>query len=140
MSKSLGNAIGINDAPGEMYGKLMSISDPLMWSYWTLLTDLRQSEIDRMQADVASGKLHPMTAKKQLAAEHYCRLPGRNGGGHRRPQLGEAVSAEGNSGRLGRGRRSRHCRDCATGRLASTDYGASGKKGQVGGRPIGASA
>jgi tyrosyl-tRNA synthetase len=67
MSKSLGNAIGINDAPGEMYGKLMSISDELMWSYWTLLTDLRQSEIDRMQADVVSGALHPMTAKKQLA-------------------------------------------------------------------------
>ena len=67
MSKSLGNAIGINDAPGEMYGKLMSISDELMWSYWTLLTDLRQSEIDHMQADVASGNLHPMTAKKQLA-------------------------------------------------------------------------
>jgi tyrosyl-tRNA synthetase len=67
MSKSLGNAIGINDAPGEMYGKLMSISDELMWSYWTLLTDLRQSEIDSMQAEVASGGLHPMTAKKRLA-------------------------------------------------------------------------
>ena len=67
MSKSLGNAIGINDAPGEMYGKLMSISDELMWSYWTLLTDLRQSEIDSMQAEVASGALHPMEAKKRLA-------------------------------------------------------------------------
>jgi tyrosyl-tRNA synthetase len=67
MSKSLGNAIGINDAPGEMYGKLMSISDELMWSYWTLLTDLRQSEIDQMRADIASGALHPMTAKKKLA-------------------------------------------------------------------------
>jgi len=67
MSKSLGNAIGINDAPSEMYGKLMSISDTLMWSYWTLLTDLRQSEIDQLQADVASGKLHPMEAKKRLA-------------------------------------------------------------------------
>jgi tyrosyl-tRNA synthetase len=67
MSKSLGNAVGINDAPGEMYGKLMSISDELMWSYWTLLTDLRQSEIDRMQAEVSSGALHPMSAKKQLA-------------------------------------------------------------------------
>ncbi len=67
MSKSLGNAIGINDAPGEMYGKLMSISDALMWSYWTLLTDLRQSEIDKMQTDVASGMLHPMDAKKRLA-------------------------------------------------------------------------
>jgi tyrosyl-tRNA synthetase len=67
MSKSLGNAIGINDAPGEMYGKLMSISDTLMWSYWTLLTDLRQSEIDAMRAEVASGGLHPMQAKKNLA-------------------------------------------------------------------------
>lgn len=67
MSKSLGNAIGINDAPGDMYGKLMSISDDLMWSYWILLTDLRQSEIDRMRAEVAAGTLHPMDAKKHLA-------------------------------------------------------------------------
>ncbi len=67
MSKSLNNAIGIHEPPQEMYGKLMSISDELMWRYWTLLTDLRQSEIDAMQADVAQGKLHPMEAKKQLA-------------------------------------------------------------------------
>jgi tyrosyl-tRNA synthetase len=50
-----------------MYGKLMSISDTLMWSYWTLLTDLRQSEIAQMQAEVSSGSLHPMEAKKSLA-------------------------------------------------------------------------
>ncbi len=67
MSKSLGNAIGMNDAPGDMYGKLMSISDPLMWSYWTLLTDLRQSQVEQMQAEVAAGTLHPMEAKKRLA-------------------------------------------------------------------------
>jgi len=67
MSKSLNNAIGIHEPPQEMYGKLMSISDEMMWRYWTLLTDLRQSEIDRMQADVASGALHPMEAKKRLA-------------------------------------------------------------------------
>jgi tyrosyl-tRNA synthetase len=67
MSKSLNNAIGIHEPAQEMYGKLMSISDELMWRYWTLLTDLRQSEIDRMQADVASGALHPMEAKKKLA-------------------------------------------------------------------------
>ena len=67
MSKSLNNAIGIHEPPQEMYGKLMSISDDLMWRYWTLLTDLRQSEIDAMQADVASGKLHPMEVKKRLA-------------------------------------------------------------------------
>jgi tyrosyl-tRNA synthetase len=67
MSKSLNNAIGIHEPPFEMYGKLMSISDDLMWKYWTLLTDLRQSEIAQMQSDVASGKLHPMQAKKNLA-------------------------------------------------------------------------
>jgi len=67
MSKSLNNAIGIHEPPQEMYGKLMSISDDLMWRYWTLLTDLRQSEIDQMHAHVASGKLHPMEAKKLLA-------------------------------------------------------------------------
>jgi tyrosyl-tRNA synthetase len=67
MSKSLGNAIGIQEPAGEMYGKLMSISDELMWKYWTYLTDLRPSDIQQMQADVAAGKLHPMEAKKQLA-------------------------------------------------------------------------
>ena len=67
MSKSLGNAIGINEAPAEMYGKLMSISDELMWRYWTLLTDLRTSEVEVLQAEVAAGTLHPMEAKKRLA-------------------------------------------------------------------------
>jgi len=67
MSKSLGNAIGINEPPAEMYGKLMSISDELMWKYWLFLTDLRQSEVDALQAEVAAGKLHPMEAKKRLA-------------------------------------------------------------------------
>jgi tyrosyl-tRNA synthetase len=67
MSKSLGNAIGINEPPQEMYGKLMSISDELMWKYWTLLTDLKQSEIDGLRDQVASGSLHPMEVKKQLA-------------------------------------------------------------------------
>ena len=67
MSKSLGNAIGIHEPAQEMYGKLMSISDELMWRYWIFLTDLRQSEMERMQSDVASGALHPMEAKKRLA-------------------------------------------------------------------------
>lgn len=67
MSKSLGNAVGIHEPPREMYGKLMSISDDLMWRYWILLTDRRQGEIDRMRADVEHGQLHPMEAKKELA-------------------------------------------------------------------------
>jgi tyrosyl-tRNA synthetase len=67
MSKSLNNAISINEAPDEMYGKLMSISDDLMWKYWVFLTDLRQSEVDALKADVAAGRAHPMDLKKRLA-------------------------------------------------------------------------
>jgi tyrosyl-tRNA synthetase len=67
MSKSLNNAIGINEPPAEMYGKLMSINDELMWKYWVFLTDLKQSEVDALKAEVSSGKLHPMEAKKRLA-------------------------------------------------------------------------
>jgi tyrosyl-tRNA synthetase len=67
MSKSLNNAIGVHEPAMEMYGKLMSISDELMWRYWTLLTDLRTSEIAAMQEQVRDGALHPMQAKKNLA-------------------------------------------------------------------------
>ena len=67
MSKSLGNAIGVHEPANEMYGKLMSISDELMWRYWTLLTDLRVSEIALMQDQVRDGSLHPMQVKKNLA-------------------------------------------------------------------------
>jgi tyrosyl-tRNA synthetase len=67
MSKSLGNAIGINEPPAEMYGKLMSINDVLMWKYWVFLTDLKQSEVDALRAEVAAGKVHPMEVKKRLA-------------------------------------------------------------------------
>jgi tyrosyl-tRNA synthetase len=67
MSKSLNNAIGINEPAGEMYGKLMSVSDELMWKYWALLTDLKQSEVDDLQKAVAAGAQHPMDVKKRLA-------------------------------------------------------------------------
>jgi tyrosyl-tRNA synthetase len=67
MSKSLNNAIGIKELPAEMYGKLMSISDELMWRYWTFLTDLPQSKIDAMRQRVKDGAVHPMDVKKELA-------------------------------------------------------------------------
>jgi tyrosyl-tRNA synthetase len=67
MSKSLNNAIGINEPPAEMYGKLMSISDELMWKYWVFLTDLKQSEIDSLKAEATAGTVHPMQIKKRLA-------------------------------------------------------------------------
>jgi tyrosyl-tRNA synthetase len=67
MSKSLGNAIGIHEPPLEMYGKVMSISDPMMWRYNELLTDIRAEQIAAMKADVANGTSHPMALKKELA-------------------------------------------------------------------------
>ena len=67
MSKSLNNAIGIQEAPLEMYGKLMSISDELMWRYYELLTDVSSSDIEGMKTRVKSGKAHPMQLKKELA-------------------------------------------------------------------------
>jgi tyrosyl-tRNA synthetase len=67
MSKSLGTAIGINEPAAEMYGKLMSINDELMWRYFLFLTDLRGSEVEALKAEVAGGQLHPMEAKKRLA-------------------------------------------------------------------------
>src|SRR5579864_2385471 len=63
MSKSYGNAIGIKEAPLEIYGKLMSISDEMMWRYYELLTDVQVAEIERMKREA-----HPMQAKKDLAA------------------------------------------------------------------------
>jgi len=68
MSKSLGNYVGITESPAEMYGKLMSISDELMWSYWELLTDLPAEGIARLRAQVQAGRPHPMDAKMGLAA------------------------------------------------------------------------
>jgi tyrosyl-tRNA synthetase len=67
MSKSLGNYIGINEAPQEMFGKVMSISDELMWRYYELLTDLRTEEIKAMQAATESGERNPRDLKVELA-------------------------------------------------------------------------
>jgi tyrosyl-tRNA synthetase len=67
MSKSLGNAIGIHEPPLEMYGKIMSVSDEMMWRYYELLTDVSSVDITKMQRDVASGAAHPMALKKELA-------------------------------------------------------------------------
>lgn len=72
MSKSLGNAIGVNDAPAEMFGVLMSISDDLMHRYYELLSDRSLAEV----TDIRNGRVHPMEAKKQLAAELVARFHG----------------------------------------------------------------
>ena len=69
MSKSLGNYVGITEPPAEMFGKMMSIPDELMWSYYELVTDRTPHEIAGLKKDVLDGKLHPMDAKMQLAEE-----------------------------------------------------------------------
>jgi tyrosyl-tRNA synthetase len=67
MSKSLDNYVAVEDEPFEMFGKLMSISDELMWKYWLLLSDRPKDEIDAHRDRVAGGEIHPMDAKKELA-------------------------------------------------------------------------
>ncbi|HVS63026.1 MAG TPA: tyrosine--tRNA ligase [Thermoanaerobaculia bacterium] len=67
MSKSLGNAIGVEDPPREIYGKTMSIPDPLMWDWWLLLTDTPEPEIGAAREEVARGALHPKEVKQRLA-------------------------------------------------------------------------
>ena len=67
MSKSLDNYIGVTEPPEVMYRKVMQISDELMFRYYELLTGMSMPEIDSLKADIASGSLHPMQAKRDLA-------------------------------------------------------------------------
>lgn len=69
MSKSLGNYVGITESPAEIFGKVMSISDELMWSYWELVTDRSEAWIAEIRKLVAEGGTHPMDVKMRLARE-----------------------------------------------------------------------
>jgi tyrosyl-tRNA synthetase len=69
MSKSIGNAIGIDEAPEDMYGKVMSIPDSAMLNYYTLITRFGVDEIDAVARGLAAGRMHPMVAKMKLARE-----------------------------------------------------------------------
>ena len=69
MSKSLGNYIAVADEPNEMYGKILSISDTLMWRYYELLSTLSLSEIEALKIGVEEGSLHPKKVKEALALE-----------------------------------------------------------------------
>jgi tyrosyl-tRNA synthetase len=69
MSKSLGNYIGITESPTDIFGKLMSIADELMWTYYDLVTDRTPEEIAALKKEVSSGAAHPMDAKMRLAQE-----------------------------------------------------------------------
>jgi tyrosyl-tRNA synthetase len=67
MSKSLGNYVGVAEPPGEQFGKLMSIPDGLLESYWRLVSGAEPEEVGRILGDLRERRLHPMEAKKQLA-------------------------------------------------------------------------
>lgn len=74
MSKSLNNYIGVAEAPGEMFGKMLSISDDLMWRYYELLSRKSLTEIAQLKADVDSGSAHPKKVKEALAMEIVARF------------------------------------------------------------------
>jgi len=74
MSKSLGNFIGITEPAKDIYGKILSISDELMWRYYELLSEKSLETITKMQEDVANGTLHPKIAKENLALEITARF------------------------------------------------------------------
>ena len=78
MSKSLGNYVGITEAPNEIFGKIMSIPDDLMWTYYELVTDRTPAEIVALKKEVSAGALHPMDAKMQLAQEVIAGFQGKD--------------------------------------------------------------
>jgi tyrosyl-tRNA synthetase len=67
MSKSLGNYVGVTEGPDEMFGKVMSVSDELMWRYYLLLTDMSEAGVLQLRQAVAAGSVHPKQAKVDLA-------------------------------------------------------------------------
>ena len=73
MSKSYGNYIGIDEAPPEIFGKVMAISDELMWRYYELLSSKSLEDIDALRAGVENGSIHPKAAKEELAHEMVAR-------------------------------------------------------------------
>jgi tyrosyl-tRNA synthetase len=93
MSKSLGNYVGVSDAPGEMYQKLLSIPDTVLWRYFELLSFRSIEEIEALQAEVAAGK-NPQEAKKLLAEEIVTRF-------HSAEAAAAAPQAAGNVLRMG---------------------------------------
>ncbi|MBW1635561.1 MAG: tyrosine--tRNA ligase [Deltaproteobacteria bacterium] len=74
MSKSLGNYIGITESADNIYGKILSISDDLMFRYYELLSDLSNHEIEKLKEEMAAGVIHPKEVKKQLARELTARF------------------------------------------------------------------
>ena len=114
MSKSLGNYVGVTDPPAEMFGKIMSVSDELMWRYYLLLTDLAEGEIASLQREVAGGGRHPKQTKVDLATRIVADFHG---------EAAAAKAAESFEARFSRGEI--NAGDLPEVRLAATDGGLS---------------
>lgn len=80
MSKSLGNYVGVTDKANDMFGKLLSISDDLMWKYYELLSTKSLEEIKQLQEGVENESLHPKKVKEELAMEIVDRYHGKGAG------------------------------------------------------------
>ncbi|MBY0540194.1 MAG: tyrosine--tRNA ligase, partial [Campylobacterales bacterium] len=93
MSKSLGNYIGVTDEPFDMFGKILSISDELMWRYFELLSSKSLKEIQEIQEGVKNETLHPKKIKEELAIEIVERFHG-NGEGQKAKEEFEKVFAK----------------------------------------------
>ncbi|MDR1124442.1 MAG: tyrosine--tRNA ligase [Deltaproteobacteria bacterium] len=94
MSKSLGNYVGIDEPASQIFGKLMSVSDELMWRYFELLSDKSMADINAMRQEVGSGQLHPKLAKEELAMELTARYQGEKAAQEARQEF-NAVFADG---------------------------------------------
>ena len=87
MSKSLGNAIGVDEPARDQFGKMMRICDPLMWRYYELLSEKSLAELSELKAKVAQGALHPKSVKLDLAQEITARFSGVEAGAHERAEF-----------------------------------------------------
>lgn len=87
MSKSLGNAIGVDEPARDQFGKMMRICDPLMWRYYELLSERSLAQIDALKVKVSNGSLHPKSAKLDLAQEITARFHGDSSGAHERSEF-----------------------------------------------------
>lgn len=95
MSKSLGNYVGIDEPPAAMFGKLMSISDALMWRYYELLSDKSLEAVAALRAAVEAGQVHPKTAKEDLAEELVARYHGADAAAAAREEFGAVFGGGG---------------------------------------------
>lgn len=95
MSKSYGNYVGIDEAPSAIFGKIMSISDELMWNYYELLSSLSLDEIEAKKHAVETGELHPKKVKEDLAHEIVARYHSQEEADVQRQEF-QSIHAEGN--------------------------------------------